>query len=250
MLIYLHRGWCVRGLSWMGLSCTGLSLTKVQLHMDSVTWGFSCNRTVLLISICIFSLRETYTFILLLVKLNLLMELVACWFSLRNLLRGDFCLWNLLHVDFSLRETRILVFLLVKPILFMWLVVCWFFVPGTCCVLNFVLFLELVADSFFLFVKVVHWFFHLFFTDFVHATCNVPMFVRGRFCMLFFVRGTCCELIFFFVKLATYWFFLCVKLVHWFLTSWNWFYSWVENQYHWNAYAFSWAKGWKSLSSQ
>ena len=131
-----------------------------------------------------------------------------------NLLCVDFCSWNLLHVDFSFRYICTSIFLLVKLILFMELVVWWF------------LFVELFACCFFLFMKLVNWFFSScnWFCSWSLLRANfcswnllqIDFFLRetdlvhGICCVLNFSRETCCMLIF-----------LSVKIVHWFFCSWN-----------------------------
>ena len=187
-------------------------------------------------------------------------------------LLADFCSWNLLRVYVSVRKTYTLIFLLVKPILFVELLAHWFFalwnlyidfflltdffhgtslrsnffVSETCCVLY--CFHETGCPLFFLFVKLLRWFFsslnsfylwHLlrgdffllikhfacwffspvnlyivFFphkTNFIHGTCCVLIFVHSTCCVIF-VMETHCVLVFQFVKLI-YWFFLLVKLI-------------------------------------
>ena len=135
----------------------------------------------------------------------------------------DFCLWNLLNIDFSYRETYIFIFLLVKLILFMELVSCWFF---SC---------NLLRADFFVRETCLCWFFTLLNlyisfsplkTDFVHGTCCILIFVRGtisdfsaKYLLIFYPQIQ--YLLIFFVKFFACWFFLFAKLVNQFFSSCN-----------------------------
>jgi len=185
-----------------------------------------------------FSLCETCTLIFLFVKLILFVELVACWFFVRE----TFCVltfssWNL-YIDFSppetyfvhktccepifihetccrlifVRETycmliyiremcSILIFLPVKLIMLMELLEWWFFVYGACSVLIF------------LFVRLEHWFFLISkLILFMGLVALWLLFGELIVRWFFFVRETCRILISLFVK-----------FVHSFFCSWNWF---------------------------
>ena len=121
-----------------------------------------------------------------------------------ELLRPDFCSWNLVCAYFSVHETCSLIFL---P---------WhWFVLRTHCVLIFVCFWHLLWGGVCSW-HLLHVDFHFCETDVGQGTCCALIIVLETCCIWIFLRKTCCMFIFLFVK-----------LVLWFFTSWNCFCSWT-----------------------